>query len=232
MREQFRIFRDLHRLRAAAFRHDAPDATHVKGLLEFPRLDVRDEVMREEALVLDDAAIHVHEVKRPIRAVAGIHRAEALVGGGEKFAAFGRVRGLHEAIGLAHRESLHQIRRRLRHKGIAAIRDRKRIAAINQRAAGACGSGQSTVSTECFRIVTAIHTRRGMRGVERLIASELRIDAGRVAQQRIARKSLRRQQIGTQHVGVVVEIEPPVVVLAEPPLSATKAHVLLPHAAE
>ncbi len=124
-----------------------------------------------------------------------------------------------------------KIRARLGHEGVAAIRGWKRVAAINQRAAGACGSGQSPVGAECFGIVAAIHTRRGMRGIERLIASELRIDARRISQQRIPRKGLCWQQIGTQHVGVVVEIEPAEVVLAKPPLAATEAGVLHPHAA-
>ena len=208
--------------------HDAPDAALVEGLLQLARLDIGDQIMREEALVLDYAAIHVHQVERAIRSVCGLHWAEALIGGSEELIALGRVDGFDGAVLLNHLEALYQVGRRLGNEGIASIHRREGITAIDERATGGRWLSKGAVGTQRLRIITAIHAGCGVRGIERLILRELGIGAGRSAQQRIAGEGLRRQQIGAQHVGVVVEIEAAHIVLAKTPLAASQSAVLLP----
>jgi hypothetical protein len=57
----------------------------VVAFVEFAFGDLLREPGDDEDDVLDDAVIHVSEVKSAIGADAGIHRAEAFVGAGDEF---------------------------------------------------------------------------------------------------------------------------------------------------
>jgi hypothetical protein len=60
-------------------RHDTIDAAVLVGPFELVRLDLLAQVRRNQAVMLDDAAVHVDDVERAIRTGPEVHRTEALV---------------------------------------------------------------------------------------------------------------------------------------------------------
>ena len=67
-----------------------------------------------------------------------------------------------------------------------------------------------------------------MRWPHGLIFGELGIDRGGSAQQGIAGEGLGGEEICAEEVGIVVEVEPAHIVLAETPLAASEAGILQP----
>ena len=117
----------------------------VHRLLEFTVLDVRDEVVCQEALVLDNPAIHIDDIDRPIGPVDDLHGAEAFIGRSQKFlTGYGRL-PRHDAVLLREHDTLHDVGSGLRDEGITAESRAKEITPINERAARRGGFRQRAV---------------------------------------------------------------------------------------
>src|SRR4026209_1356223 len=92
--------RDLRNTRRRLVnRDDAVDASVVVGAFELVRLDLLTEVRGDQAVVLDDATIHVEDVERAVRTGAEVDRTEPLVGRGDEVSLSVRI-AAHDAAAL------------------------------------------------------------------------------------------------------------------------------------
>ncbi|NBN94493.1 MAG: hypothetical protein EBV31_02515 [Verrucomicrobia bacterium] len=223
--------RDLRRARRRlVVADDAPDAAAADGQLEVARLDVGDEVVREEGRVLEHAAVEVDDVQRAIGSVGHHDRAEALVGGRQELFFFIGIGAREHAVLLRDRDALHQVGRRLRDERVAAELGGEGVAAVDGGAAGGGRRGKGAVGAEGLGVVTAVHARGRMGRVDGLVLDHLVVDPDRVTEERIARVSGGRQEVGAEEVGVVVVEQAAGVVLGEAPLPAAEAGAFLPGA--
>ena len=71
--------RELEFCCAGAFRDNPPDSSHPNRLLELALFDVRDQVIRQKAFVLDHASIHVDDVDSAVGPIIGAHWPEPFV---------------------------------------------------------------------------------------------------------------------------------------------------------
>ena len=211
-------------------RHDAPDAAAVDGLLQLAVLDVRDEVVRQEALVLDDPAVHIDDVDRAVGAVDDLDRPETLVGRSQELLPGDGGGAFDDPILLREHDALHDVGGGLRDERIAAVGRTEEVAPVDDGAAGRGRLGQRAVGAQRIGVVAAVHARRRVDRVDRLVGDDGAVDARHVAQERIAREGRGGQQVRAQEVGIVVVVETAVVVLAEAILAAAEARATLPDA--
>src|SRR4029453_9775253 len=68
-----------HAGRGPVGRHDTVDAAEVGRSFELGRFDLLAQVRRNQAVMLDDAAVHVADVERAIGTGREVYRTEALV---------------------------------------------------------------------------------------------------------------------------------------------------------
>ena len=225
------VGRDLRGLgRRSIVADDAPDATAGDGQFELPGLDVGDEVVREEGRVLEHAAIQVDDVEGAIGAVGHHHRAEAFVGRRQEFFCFVGVGAREQAVLLRDRDALHQVRRRLRDKGVAAEFGGEGVATVDRRTARGGGVREGAVGAERLAVIAPVYARGRMGRVDRLVFDHLVVDAKRVAEQRIAGVGGRGKEVGAEQIRVVVVEQATGVVLSEAPLAASEARAFLPGA--
>ena len=71
--------------------------------------------------MLDQLAVHVDDVERPVRTGRQVDRTEGRVGGGQELSALLDPPGDEGAARRLERAAMHQVRQRLAHEGIAAI---------------------------------------------------------------------------------------------------------------
>ena len=211
-------------------RHDAPDTAAVHGLLQLAVLDVRDEVVRQEALVLDDPAVHIDDVDRAIGAVDDLDRTEAFVGRSQELLARDGGGALDDPILLREHDALHEVGRGLGNEGVAMVGGAEEVATVHDGAAGRGRLGQRAIRTQRAGVVAAVHARRRVDRVDRLIRDDLAVDARHVTQERVTREGRRRQQVSPEKVGIVVVVKAAVVVLTEAILAAAEAWAALPRA--
>ena len=211
--------------------HDAPDAALVDGRLKLTCLDVSHQVVRQEAGVLEHAAIHVHDVEGAVRSVGHHHRAETFIGGRKEFRAGMGVLGGDHAVFFRELEALHEIGGRFGDERVATVFGREGVATVDHGAAGGGRAGQRAVFAQCLRIVAAVDAGRRVRREDRLILHHLEVHRGGRAQERIAREGRGGQEVGAKEVGVIVEEQSAGVVLAEAPLAAAEAGSALPRIA-
>ena len=186
--------------------------------------------MREEARVLQHAAVEVDNVERAIGSGGGHDGAEAFVGRRQEFFFFVGVGTCEQAIFLGDDHALHQIRRRLRNKSVTAEFRGEGIASVDSGAAGGGGVREGTVSPERLGVVATVNAGGRMGRVDRLFLDHLVIDAERVAEERITGVGRGWEEVGAKEVGVVVVEQTAGVVLAQAPLAAAEPRAFLPGA--
>ena len=153
------------RLRVAACGvvHDAVDAAVADRLLEAVRHDVIAQVLGDEPAVLDDAAIHVHEIQRPVRRVREVDGPEALVGRCKELRAVVSFLRLDRRAVVVQHNPAHHVRRGLDDEDIAVEFPRQTIAAVHQRRGDGRKVREGPVGPQDAALVAAIHSRRWMR---------------------------------------------------------------------
>ena len=123
-----------HRPQRCTFSHEPVNATH---LGTGARVDLREPLRCDPARVLDEKAIHVHDVERAVRAGARLHGAEPQVRAGEKFRRLFIVRSRAregDAIGHEH-FAMHEIMHGLAGESIPPQRVAEQRVAVNAEAA-------------------------------------------------------------------------------------------------
>src|SRR6476646_3157689 len=110
--------RDLRNTRRRLVdRHDTVDASVVVRAFELVRFDLLTEVRRDQAMVLDDAAIHVDDVERAVRTGSEVDRTEALVGRSNEVSLRVRIAPHHAAVLRGQDLALHEVAYWLRNEG-------------------------------------------------------------------------------------------------------------------
>ena len=209
---------------------DTPDAALVDRRLQLARLDVGDEVVREEARVLQHSAVEVYHVERAIGSGGGHHGAEAFVGRRQEFFFFVGVGTREQAILFGDDHALHQIRRRLRDKSVAAEFGGEGVTSVDACTAGGGGVCKGAVGPERLSVVATVDAGGRMGRVDRLVFDYLVVDPEGIAEERIAGIGRGRKEVGTKEVGVVVVEQAAGVVLAQAPLAAAEPRPFLPGA--
>src|SRR3954470_3520023 len=115
-------------------RDDAVDASVVVGAFELVRLDLLAEVRRDQAVVLDDAAIHVDDVECAVRTGTEVDRTEPLVGRSDEVGLRVRIAPQNAAVLRGQDLPLHEVAYRLRNEGVA-IELGQQVAAVDPWAA-------------------------------------------------------------------------------------------------
>ena len=170
--------------------------------------------------MLDDAAIHVGDPQRAVRAGVCIDRAKALVGAGEELLARLHIFAGDDAVFFREDEALHEIGRGLRDKGIAEVTLAEKIAAENSRAASGSGGGELSVGAERLAVVAAVHSGRGCDGPGALVFHDLHSGARCAGPVRVALIQGFRDEIRPEEVAVEIVKLASVIVLSHAPLAA------------
>jgi hypothetical protein len=98
----------------------AIDAAHAQALGETAILDLLAQVGGEIDAMLDDAAVHVHDLQGAIRGVEQVDGTEALVGGSDELGAVVTVATRELVVFHGERDTLDEVAGRLAHEDIAA----------------------------------------------------------------------------------------------------------------
>src|SRR6185436_7365914 len=159
--------RDLRNARRRLVdRDDAVDASVVVGAFELVRLDLLTEVGRDQAVVLDDAAIHVDDVECAVRTGTEVDRTEPLVGRSNEVSLRVRI-AAHDAAVLRGQDlPLHEVAYWLRDKGVA-IELGQQIAAVDPRAARRRELEEPAVAQLAGGLTAARDPRRLVHGPDR-----------------------------------------------------------------
>ena len=214
---------------------DAVDATVADDFVEAAALGLLAQVAREEDAVLENAVIHIHEVKAAVGAGVGVDGPEEFVGRGEELGFLvGICPGEFAGVFREH-HAANEVGRRLRDKRVALKLSREIVTTINDRAAGGGVFGERAVRLERGRLIATVDAGVHARGPDRLVLHRLLREAGARAEERVAEVILAWHEISAELVGVgVVEGAAPVI-HREAPLAARgrgRALPLVVHAAK
>ena len=180
--------------------------------------------------MLNNPAIHIDDIDRPIGSVHDLHGTETLIRRSEKFlTGYGRF-PRDDAVLLREHDTLHEVGRWLRNEGIPLVGGAEEIAAVNHRAARRGGLRQRAVGAQGARVVTPVHARGRMNRKDRLISDDAAIDTRHIAQEWIARERASWEKIRAEEVGIVIVIQPTHIVLTKAILPAAQASPALPSA--
>ncbi len=180
--------------------------------------------------VLQNAAVHVHDVQATIGAVDHIHGAKPLVGGSQPLGFIVCVSRIGHSVRLP-RDALatNHIAARLRDKRVAHHRGGILVAAINHRPARRRPRGQMAVAQHRF-LVAAIDARIHTGRPHRALIKERHIHPVPRRMMRIAHGIMTGNKIAVQWIGIVVKINAPVIILRDSPLAARAGVVNHPFA--
>ena len=205
----------------------APDAPEPERLVEPAREDLTAQEARHEYSVLQDAAIQVDHVERAVGSVDQVDGTKALVGRGQELGAdVGLLGDRAAALVLAHAVALDEVAAGLGHEGVTTELGH-RVAAIDQRTAGAGEARQGVVVAQGRGPIAAVDARRDARGPGRHVVRDAHVDALGQPDVAVARRVVGRVGVAAQRVRVRVVEQPPDVVAREPPLPP--ARLLLLH---
>ena len=212
-----------------ALRHNAPDATCIERLLESTLFHLLSQEGRHEHAVLHDAAIHVGDVDRAVRAGRRKNWAKALVRRCEKRRVAVRRCCDHTTVLVGESISMNEISNGLAHKRAAVHVGAHRNAFMNVRTARAGEVRESTVFEHTL-LVTAIHARREMRRIHAHVVRRARRHAVKRLLRTVARGVLLWDEIDEERIGIGRVVQSTFVVFRDTPLSVRRnallAHVL------
>ena len=201
--------------------HHTVDAPEPGRTLEPVLHDVTTEVLRHIRALLDDAAVHVHDIERAVGGIREVHRPEALVRGRDEFPSLVRLPRLHRLGVHGQDDAAHDVGGRIRDEGVPVHFRRKTIAAIDDGRADGRELREGTVGTVDACLVRAVGARirpNGPDDVDCLVA-ELFVAAARPCQIGIARVVRRRHKVHMQRFFVRIPVDPPGIVVGHAPLA-------------
>src|SRR5262245_26684252 len=136
--------------------HDAVDATQMNRLLQPARFDLLPQVSRDVKTVLNNAAIHIDDIKRAVRSSVEIDGAEAFILRSEKLRFVISVPGLDGAALFRQHVAPDKIAAGFAHEIVAVEFTAVWVAALDQRTARRREVGQREISAQLAVAVTAI----------------------------------------------------------------------------
>src|SRR3954466_13997764 len=169
--------RDLRNTRRRLVdRDDAVDASVVVRTFELVRLDLLAEVRRDQAVVLDDASIHVDDVECAVRTSTEVDRTEPLVGRSNEVSLRVRIAAYDAAVLRGQDLPLHEVAYRLRNEGVA-IELGQQVAAVDPWAARRRELEEPAVAQLAGRLTSARDPRRLVNGPDRFVRRDVDVGA-------------------------------------------------------
>ena len=237
--ERVRVAADRGGLVGISLPDDPVDAAHADRAVEPVLEDVLAQVGRHVPHVLEDAAIHVDHVQRPIRSDLRVDGTEAFVGRGQELA-FDPVRiPVATVLGDQGRDAvLHGTGReievgddiacRLRHEDVPAEGGGELIAAVDGQSADRGGHCEPAVAAQHAADVAAVDARVHPDRVDRLVVDEPLAGADAAAAGlvlRVREGVVGGNEIGVQVARVRVVVEAADVVLGHAPLAPEERRI-------
>ena len=177
--------------------------------------------------MLEDAAIHVDDVDRPVRPGGQVDRPEALVGGDQELAA-----AVLRGVGVAARDApilllqlaeVHHVAAWLADEGAAAEAFGEARAAVDQRAADPGPGAQAPVLAQRPLAIGAVDAEVQAPGEAGGVLTDLARTSLRLAERGVAAQIVHRHQVGVERPGVVVVVGAAPVVDRQAPLAGADA---------
>ncbi len=211
---------------ARALVDDAIDAPEVVRFVQLVREHIIAQVLRHVPLVLDDPAIHVHDIERAVWSDGEVDGTEALVGGREKFSPHLaiRLRRGETVCRFRKLETAYEVDRRIDDKHVPVQLCRQPVAAIDHRRADRRIFRERPIGPQNAVLIPAIDAA-GRPDRPHLVqvavwTGQRFMAAARAQQIRVAHEIAGRNQIHMQRGFVRIPENPPGIVLRDSPLPA------------
>src|SRR5262249_39190908 len=143
---------------------------------ELVRFDLLTKVRRDQAVVLNDAAIHVDDVERAVRTGTEVDWTEPLVGRGDEVSLRVRIAAHDAAVRRGQDLPLHQVAYRLRDEAVA-IDLGQQLAAVAPRAARRRELEELAVAQLAGGLTAASDPRRLVHRPDRFIRRDVDVGA-------------------------------------------------------
>ena len=207
--------------------HDPVDAAvRVRGF-QLVLDDVIAEVLGDVGALLDDAAVHVHDVQRAVGPVGQVDGTEALVGGREKLSPLVCLAGAQRRAVVFDDDAAHEVGGGLGHEHVSVQLGRQPIATEHERRADGGEPVERSVFAANAELIGAIRARsrpRRPHDVDGVFGISQRLVAATGAHQvRVAHEVRRGHEVHVHRRLVRVAVDPAHVVVRDAPFAARQA---------